>query len=154
MSYTKQSLGIAKFNLGVVGYREERQDYFNVPNREFHPIGRLSRIKLRFETSKGLLYDFKDVNHTLTVRVQYLEPTNKTEFHNSIINTNYNGNFLEYQYTQQQQEEDSDDQDMDYNRDAFEKYKQNESRNLPFQVAQRNIQMYYDLNYESEEESD
>ena len=154
LSYTKQSLGIAKFNLGVVGYREERQDYFNVPNREFHPIGRLSRIKLRFETSKGLLYDFKDVNHTLTVRVQYLEPTNKTEFHNSIINTNYNGNFLEYQYTQQQQEEDSDDQDMDYNRDAFEKYKQNESRNLPFQVAQRNIQMYYDLNYESEEESD
>jgi hypothetical protein len=155
LAYTKQSIGIAKFRLGVVGFQEERFDYFNVPNREFHPIGRLSRLKLRFETAHGNLYDFKDVNHTITFGIQYLEPINKSQFHQSIINANYNGNFLDYQYTQQQQEEDSDDQDMDYNRDAFEKYKLNESRNLPFQVAQRNIQMYYDLNYEaSDDESD
>lgn len=150
LAYTNHTLGIAKFRLGVVGYREERLDYSSVPNREFHPIGKLSRLTLRFETATGKLYDFKDVNHTLTFAIQYLEPIGKTEFTRSIINSNYNGDFLKYQYTQQEQEEDSDDQDMSYNRDAFEKYKQNESRNLPWQVAQRNVQLYYDLNYPDE----
>lgn len=151
LSYSKYNLGIAKFRLGIVGYREERFDYSSVPNREFHPIGKLTRLSLRFETASGKLYDFKDVNHTITFSIQYLEPTGKVEFKKSLINTNYNGNFLEYQYTQQQQEEDSDDQDMDYNKDEFEKYKINEARNLPFQVAQRNLQMYYDLNYQEED---
>lgn len=154
LSYSKYNLGIAKFRLGVVGYREERFDYSSVPTREFHPIGRLNRLTLRFQLPDGRLYDFKGVNHTITFSVRYLEPSNKAEFKKSIINTNYNGNFLEYQYTQQQQEEDSDDQDMDYNRDDFEKYKENEARNLPYQVAQRNLQMYYDLNYPSDEEDD
>lgn len=152
LAYTKYNLGIAKFRLGVVGYREERFDYSSVPIREFHPIGRLGRLTLRFQLPDGRLYDFKGVNHTVTFSVRYLEPTANIDFKKSIINTNYNGNFLEYQYTQQQQEEDSDDQDMDYNRDAFNKYKYNEARNLPNQVAQRNLQMYYDLNYGSDEE--
>jgi hypothetical protein len=152
LSYSKHTLGLAKFRLGVVGYREERLDYSSVPNREFHPIGKLTRLTLRFETPTGNLYDFKDVNHTITFGIQYLEPTGRVDFSKSIINTNYDGDFMKYQYTQQQQEEDSDDQEIDYNRDDFEKYKLNESRNLPWQVAQRDIQMYYDLNYEEEED--
>jgi len=54
---------------------------------------------------------------------------------------------MKYQYLQEEQEEESDDQETDYNEDDFEKYKMNEARNLPWQVAQRNIQLYYDLNY-------
>ena len=54
---------------------------------------------------------------------------------------------MKYQYSQEEQEEDSDDQEQDYNEDDFEKYKKNESHNLPWQVAQRNVQLYYDLNY-------
>lgn len=151
LAYTRHNLGIAKFRLGVVGYREERLDYSSVPNREFHPIGKLNRLTLRFETSTGKLYDFKDVNHTITFSVQYLEPTTKVEFTKSLINGNYNGDFMRYQYHQEEQEEDSDDQDMDYNRDAFERYKLNEARNLPFQVAQRDIKTYYNLNYPSDD---
>lgn len=147
LSYTKNPTGIAKFTLGIVGYSEERLDYASVPSREFHPIGKLSRLTLRFETQKGQLYDFKDVNHTLTFSIKYLEAVGKTEFTTSIINSNYNGDFMKYQYSQEEQEEDSDDQETDYNEDDFEKYKSNESRNLPWQVAQRNIQLYYDLNY-------
>lgn len=147
LSYTKNPTGIAKFTLGIVGYSEERLDYASVPSREFHPIGKLSRLTLRFETQKGQLYDFKDVNHTLTFSIKYLEAVGKTEFTSSIINSNYNGDFMKYQYSQEEQEEDSDDQETDYNEDDFEKYKTNESRNLPWQVAQRNIQLYYDLNY-------
>ena len=147
LSYTKNPTGIAKFTLGIVGYSEERLDYASVPSREFHPIGKLSRLTLRFETQKGQLYDFKDVNHTLTFSIKYLEAVGKTEFTSSIINSNYNGDFMKYQYSQEEQEEDSDDQETDYNEDDFDKYKTNESRNLPWQVAQRNIQLYYDLNY-------
>lgn len=150
LSYTKNPTGIAKFTLGIVGYSEERLDYASVPSREFHPIGKLSRLTLRFETQKGELYDFKDVNHTLTFSIKYLEPVGKAEFTSSIINSNYNGDFMKYQYSQEEQEEDSDDQETDYNEDDFEKYKSNESRNLPWQVAQRNVQLYYDLNYGDE----
>lgn len=147
LSYTKNPTGIAKFTLGIVGYSEERLDYASVPSREFHPIGKLSRLTLRFETQKGQLYDFKDVNHTLTFSIKYLEAVGKSDFTTSIINSNYNGDFMKYQYSQEEQEEESDDQETDYNEDDFNKYKSNESRNLPWQVAQRNIQLYYDLNY-------
>lgn len=154
LSYTNNSLGIAKFTLGVVGYKEERIDYSNVPNREFHPIGKLTRLTLRFETRTGQLYDFKDVNHTLVFSIKYLEPASTTEFKKSIINSNYNGNFLEYQYGQEEQEEDSDDQDIDYNRDKFHNYKKNEANALPWQVAQRNITKYYEENASDDEEED
>jgi hypothetical protein len=146
--------GIAKFTMGVVGYKEDRFDYASVPSREFHPIGKLSRITLRFETQGGFLYDFKDVNHTLTFAVKYLEPIGKADFVKSIINSNYNGDFIKYQYREEEQEEDSDDQDMDYSRDDFEKYKEAEAKNLPIQVAQRNIQLYYDLNYGDRSDDD
>lgn len=154
LSYSKYNLGIAKIKLGVVGYSDERFDYSNIPTREFHPIGKLSRITIRFETSSGRLYDFKDVNHTITFNIKYYEPQSNTKFTRSIINSNYDGDFMKYQYLQEEQEEDSDDQDIDYNKDDFDKYKINEARNLPKMVAQRNIQMFYDLNYEDDEEDE
>lgn len=154
LSYTNNNLGIAKFTLGVVGYKEDRLDYSSVPNREFHPIGKLTRLTLRFETRKGDLYDFKDVNHTLVFSIKYLEPASKGEFIKSIINSNYNGNFLEYQYGQEEQEEDSDDQDINNNRDDFHNYKKNEAMNLPWKVAQRNVAKYYSENLSDEEETE
>ena len=154
LSYTKHQLGIAKIKLGIVGYREERIDFASIPNREFHPIGRLTRLSLRFETADGLLYDFKGVNHSITFGIQYYEPIFKKPFERSLINSNYTGDFMGYMYRQEEQEEDSDDQDMDYNRDTLEKYRMAESRNLPWQVAQRNIQQFYDLNLEEEDEDE
>lgn len=154
LSYMKHQLGIAKIKLGIVGYREERLDFANIPLREFHPIGRLSRLSLRFETASGQLYDFKGVNHNITFNIQYYEPSSKVEFQKSIINSNYNGNFMDYMYKQEEQEEESDDQEMDYNRDTLENYRRAESRNLPWQFAQRNIQQYYDLNVDEDELED
>lgn len=152
LAYSKYQLGIAKIKLGVVGYREERIDFASIPNREFHPIGRLTRLTLRFETGSGLLYDFKGVNHNITFGIQYYEPIQKKNFTRSIMNTNYDGDFMNYMYRQEEQEEESDDQDDEYNRDALEKYRLAEARNLPWNVAQRNIQQYYDLNIDEEDE--
>lgn len=152
LAYSKYQLGIGRVKLGVVGYSDERMDFASIPMREFHPIGKLSRLTLSFETGSGLPYDFKGVNHNILFNITYYEPIQKESFKRSIINTNYDGNFMNYMYKQEEQEEESDDQDINYNQDDLEKYRMAESRNLPWLVAQRNVQQYYDLNINSDDE--
>ena len=151
LSYSKYQLGIGKIKLGIVGYSDERFDYSSVPMTEFHPIGKLSRLTLRFETSTGNLYDFKGVNHNILFTVTYYEPEQKELFKRSLINANYDGDFMNYMYRQEEQEEESDDQDVEYNQDDLQRYREAESRNLPWMVAQRDVQRYYDLNINSDE---
>jgi len=138
LAYSKYNLGLAKFKLGVVGYSENRMDFSKVPLREFHPIGKLARLTLRFETAHGHLYDFKGVNHTITFAIHYYEPRNTQAFEQSILNPNYNSNFLEYMYDQDAQESDSDDQEVDYSRDHMgERYRYFEQRHAPDHETRR-----------------
>lgn len=147
LSFMKNSLGLAKINLGIVGYTEKRFDYSSVPAREFHPIGKFSRMTVRFETASGRLYDFKGVNHTLTFAVRYYEPVQKKQFENSIINPNYDGDFLRYMYHRgdENAEEDSVDEDEDYSRDNIENYRIVEARNTPerLEYEDREMDWYY-----------
>ena len=90
-------------------------------------------MTVRFETSKGYLYDFKGVNHTLTFAIRYYEPTQKNKFENSLINPNYDGDFMKYMFHQgdDNAEEDSDDEEEDYSRDNIANYRVVEARNTP-----------------------
>jgi hypothetical protein len=120
-SYSKYSLGLAKFRLGLVGYNDDRLDMTRTKLREFHPIGKLSKISIRFETSNGKLYDFKGVNHNIVFSVHYLEAKQLNTFETSILNPNYNANVLEYLYSEinledEDDEDDEYDEDMDRNR--------------------------------------
>jgi hypothetical protein len=63
--------GIAKFKMSVVGFREERFDFNILPPQEFHPIGKLTSLTFSFENQDGRLYDFKGVNHTLSLSVNF-----------------------------------------------------------------------------------
>lgn len=144
LAYSKHHLGLAKFRLGVVGYSENRLDYSKVPTREFHPIGKLSRLTLRFELSSGQLYDFKGVNHTITFAIHYYEPSAQNMFQQSILNPNYDGNFLSYMYKQEQQESDSDDQEEDFSRDRLADYSYQEMRYHPENQRRRDLEMLYD----------
>lgn len=139
LAYSKYHLGIAKFRLGVVGYSENRMDYSKVPVREFHPIGKLRRLSLRFELSTGELYDFKGVNHTITFSIHYYEPTSKTKFSSSILNPNYRGNFIEYMYKQEDQESDSDDQEEEFSRDHLPTYRRQEQAHAPETEMMRDL---------------
>jgi hypothetical protein len=65
--------GIAKFKMSVVGFREERFDFNILPPQEFHPIGKLTSLTFFFENQDGRLYDFKGVNHTLSLSVNYYQ---------------------------------------------------------------------------------
>lgn len=139
LAFSKHHLGIGMIKLGVVGYSDNRMDFNKVPLREFHPIGKLTRLTLRFELPSGELYDFKGVNHNITFAIHYLEPMAKLEFQTSILNPNYNGNFIDYMYHQEDQEEESDDQEEEYDRDHLEDYRQRENIYLPENRLRRDI---------------
>ena len=117
LSYSKNTLGLAKFRVDSVGINSEKLTITKIPVREFHPIGKLSRMTLRFETNKGALYDFKGLNHNIIFAIFYYEPIQKNIPKNSILNPEYKMNYLDYLYKQEEIEGDSDD-DEDADADA------------------------------------
>jgi hypothetical protein len=147
-------LGLAKFRLGVVGYSENTLDY-KVPFREFHPIGKLSKLTLSFQRQDGSLYDFKGLNHTIVVAIYYYEVIQKSLFEHSILNPNYKADVVNYLYKQEDQDAESDDQDIDYNRDHPEtSFKMNESFHLPGNIARRDANALLQLNLGIETDED
>jgi len=128
LSYTNNNLGIAKFRTNSLGFNDEKLYVTKIPIREFHPIGKLGKISLRFETNKRLLYDFKGINHNITLAIYYYEPKiNKIEEFNSILNPNYTLNFNDYNYTNEEEEIDNDEEqelkDEFLSRDNINDYK-------------------------------
>ena len=128
LSYTNNNLGIAKFRTNSLGFNDEKLYVTKIPIREFHPIGKLSRISLRFETNKRLLYDFKGINHNITLAIYYYEPKiNKVEEFSSILNPNYTLNFNDYNYTNEEEENTFDEEqelkDEFLSRDNINNYK-------------------------------
>uniref|UniRef100_A0A6C0FDJ5 FHA domain-containing protein n=1 Tax=viral metagenome TaxID=1070528 RepID=A0A6C0FDJ5_9ZZZZ len=95
-SFERYTMGIAKFNLATQGYDENRLDYSGLPPREFHPIGKLSTMTLRFERPNGNFYNFRGINHTLTIVIKYYEPKQTKPFTNYTLNSHYNPNYFEY----------------------------------------------------------
>jgi len=153
LAYSKElCLGLAKFRLGVTGYSENNLDY-KVPFREFHPIGKLSKMTLSFEKQDGTLYDFKGLNHTIVVAIYYYEVIPNAEFKGSILNPNYSPDILNYLYKQEEQDEDSDDQDIDYNKDHPESsFAINESFHLPINITRRDNNALLRLNLTDDED--
>jgi len=125
LAYSKYSMGMAKIRINSYGYNDDKTSFLKVPLREFHPIGKLSKITLRFELPDGTLYDFKGVNHNITFALYFYEPSHVNVLQNSILNPEYNPNFIKYLYKQEDQEGDSDDEN-DFSRDNIEIYKKRE----------------------------
>jgi hypothetical protein len=54
-------------------------------------------MKFRFERKyDGNLYDFKNVDLHFMMSVKFLRPTQKESFQKSVLNPNYNPNYLGY----------------------------------------------------------
>uniref|UniRef100_A0A6C0BQ55 DUF5901 domain-containing protein n=1 Tax=viral metagenome TaxID=1070528 RepID=A0A6C0BQ55_9ZZZZ len=101
MMFNDYSPGLALVNLGVQGYSQSRNDFYGVVYKEFHPIGKLNHLRFTVRRSDGLLYDFKNVNWHMLISVKYYVMKNVRKFSTSILNPNYNINFLEYQTNSQ-----------------------------------------------------
>jgi len=128
MGYNNYNQGIAKFKVSGVGFNEERVELTKIPTREFHPIGKLSKITFRFETVDGNPYDFKGINHNITYLIKYYKPKmiNVQEF-KSLLNPNYKSNFNEYRYLNEDQQMSDEEDKNEYSRDKLlERYKYNE----------------------------
>lgn len=129
LSYSKYNMGLAKIRLNNYGYNDEKTSFLKVPIREFHPIGKLSKMTLRFETNTGDLYDFKGVNHNVVFAIYYYEPKKINVVIPSRLNPDYDPNMVNYLRSQDEQQGESDDSDDDENslsRDNLQIYKKRE----------------------------
>lgn len=91
-----------------------RFDFVTAPKKHFHPIGKLSKITIRFETATGRLYDFKGVNHQIMAQIKYYVPyKKKMNFIGSILNPEYDPDVRMYMTNKRhmEQREDSGDEE-------------------------------------------
>jgi hypothetical protein len=91
-----------------------RFDFVTAPKKHFHPIGKLSKITIRFETATGRLYDFKGVNHQIMAQIKYYVPyKKKMNFIGSILNPEYDPDVRLYMTNKRhmEQREDSGDEE-------------------------------------------
>lgn len=100
--FNDYSPGLAIINLGVQGYSQNKTEFFNVKFKEFHPIGKLNNLKFVVKTDKGLLYDFKNVDWHMLISIKFYVPKNKNCFTTSLLNPNYQSNFIAYETEQAQ----------------------------------------------------
>jgi hypothetical protein len=103
--YGRFSTGIGTFKLANSSeVAQLRFDFVSLIRRPFHPIGRLTRLSLRFELADGTLYDFKGMNHQLLVTIKYYRAAPRTgaaaPLVTSVLNPDYNPDFLGYLNTQ------------------------------------------------------
>ena len=109
-AYEKYTMGLAKFKLAVLGYDESRFDFASLPPREFHPIGKLTQLTFRFERPDGSLYNFRGVNHTITLALRYLTPLQLDAPKNQQypLNPDYDPDFFRYQQNEESDSYESD----------------------------------------------
>jgi len=117
------SPGLGVLNIDVQGYATGRTEFFSVKYKEFHPIGKLSKMKFRFERkTDGKLYDFKNIDLHFILSIKFLRPIQKEFFNKSTLNPNYNPNYLGYfnKTLQDHYDEESSDDDSDIDEKYFE----------------------------------
>jgi hypothetical protein len=96
-AYSQNCPGIAMFRLGsIMQLREPRLDFTNFVKKPFHPIGKLSKLTLRFELPTGQLYDFKGIDHNILLTLKFYAPKLIEPKIKYTLNPNYNPNYLEY----------------------------------------------------------
>lgn len=96
LSYDKHTMGLAKFDLHVQGYDSSRLDFTSLPPREFHPIGKLNSLTFEFQNPDGSLYNFRGINHTMTIVMRYHTPRQLKKFEKSLMNPDYDPDIFRY----------------------------------------------------------
>ena len=146
LQYSKQNLGLAKVRINSYGYNDQQTSFFKVPIREFHPIGKLARITIRFETDTGELYNFKGVNHNIVFAIYYYEPKQEKIMDKSILNPEYKFDFINYLYKEDELDEESNeenDENDEYSRDNINIYKLRELEYNEQGIENKNKELAY-----------
>lgn len=116
-SYSQNCPGIGMFKLGALNQIiSVRFDFVNFIKKPFHPIGKLAKLTFRFETTEGLPYDFKGVDHNMLLSVKFYVPRLKEPKHKFVLNPNYNPNFLEYMIKDMHIDDEQDDEEAEWDK--------------------------------------
>ena len=110
-----------------MGYNDTSGTYNSLSLREFHPIGKLSKMTLKFQTSANLPYDFKGINHYIIFTIYYYEPKLKitTDF-KPILNPNYKANYNNYLHSIDDQDDEYEVEEEELSLNNLDNYKKNE----------------------------
>ncbi|AUF82213.1 hypothetical protein TetV_121 [Tetraselmis virus 1] len=97
-SHSKFGAGLGIFKLYDTTYAHLRFDFNKIARLDFHPIGKLSKLTLRFETLAGDRYDFKGVDHHIFMLIKFLSPRNERSLPPpmSRLNPDYDPNTVRY----------------------------------------------------------
>ena len=140
--------GMGVLNIDVQGYASGRTEFFSVIYKEFHPIGKLDKMTFRFERkSDKQLYDFKNINLHFLMSIKFLRPYQKNTLNKSILNPNYDPNYLGY-FNKNIQEgfyDNSSDEEETYIIDEHMLHNLDLNKinnNLEYQFARRNGREY------------
>lgn len=148
-SYSQNCPGIGMFKLGSLNQIfNVRFDFVNFIKKPFHPIGKLSKVTLRFETTDGLPYDFKGVDHHMLLSVKFYVPRLKEPQHKFHLNPNYNPNFLEYMINDMKIDEEQNDEEEEWDESLDDR------RTILNRKYERLIQEQNEYDYSSEEDQD
>ena len=115
------SPGLGVLNIDVQGYAAGRTDFYSIVYKEFHPIGRLNKLKFRFERkSDGKLYDFKNIDLHFLIAIKFLRPIQKQTFDSFKLNPNYDPNYIGYINNSLEYQEESSTDESDIEDEYFD----------------------------------
>ena len=122
-SHLLGSLGYDSHNTGLGIFKLQspfevsnlKFDFFNFVKKPFHPIGKLTRLSLRFERDTGVLYNFRGINHQILVSIKYYVPCmNNVGPQMSVLNPNYDPDYIKFIVERDEILNDDEDDDSDY----------------------------------------
>lgn len=112
-AYERYNVGLALINTSRE-YETLNNRFVLLPTRKFHPIGKLKRMTLFFETSNGLAYNFNGIDHTITMIIRYYKIKEAPLLDRHILNPEYDIDYNKYlqDVVFKDRGEGSDDDDM------------------------------------------
>lgn len=148
--------GVAMFKIAEPfgGVTNLRFDFGSVLKKPFHPIGKLFKLTIRFETSDGELYDFKGVNHQMMINIKFYTPIQKIHTTKSYLNPNYNPDVMQYlatnrgiEYKEDDDDDEQEDDEKDYQKDNV-KYDVSDSEDESFNSDDSEEHIDFDKYYQ------
>jgi len=94
-AYERYNVGLAIINTSRE-YETLNNRFIMLPSRVFHPIGKLKRMTLFFETSNGLAYNFNGIDHTITMIIRYYKIKEAPLLDRHVLNPQYNIDYNQY----------------------------------------------------------
>lgn len=105
------SSGIGVFKLYDATVAHLRFDFTKLARLDFHPIGKLPKLKIRFETTTGKIYDFKSADHHIFISIRFLAPRTSPSVmipSAQSLNPDYDPDVLKYIVTRDRERDESD----------------------------------------------